>query len=151
MSKLSGPKQLFAVADSLQRDSTAKETVGDRAFGDDGEFIYVTAGESIPSSGDPVSIDGALTSVKLGDRDTEGAFLGCAESPFASGESGYIRVKGPASMIVESGAVAGDELELSTTEAKLKKITSSGVAVAIALEASDNASAARKNVLLLGR
>lgn len=151
MSELTGPVMLYPASDSLTRHSSAQTTVGNRAYGEDGEFVYVTAGEAIPASGDPVSIDGALSAVKLGDRDTEGAFLGCAEAPFASGESGYVRVKGPASMVVESGAVAGDELELSATEAKLKKITTSGTVVAVALEASDDAGTARKSVFLIGR
>lgn len=151
MSTLSGPRMLYAVADSLQRDTTAKETVGVRAYSDDGEFVYVGAAEAITASGDPVSVAGALSAVKRGDRDTEGAFLGIAEAPFASGEYGYVRVKGPASTVVASGAVAGDELELSGTEGQLKKITTSGVAVAIALEASDDASTAVSDVLLLGR
>ena len=76
-----------------------------------------------------------------GDLDV-GAFIGIAEAPFASGEYGYIRVKGPASVVVESGAVAGDSLQLSGTVGKLKKTTTSGDQVATALAASDNASTA---------
>ena len=138
---LTGPVEFVPAKDSTTRSTTALASVGSRAYAENGEFVYVGAGGAITTSGDPVSASGALSAVLRGDLDV-GAFLGCAEAPFASGEYGYIRVKGPASMVVESGAVAGDSLQLSGTVGKLKKTTASGDQVAIALAASDDASTA---------
>jgi hypothetical protein len=148
--KLTGPVMLSAVGDSATRHSSAQATPGARAYSEDGEFVYVTAGGAITTSGDPVTLAGVISAVVRGDLDT-GAFLGCAEAPFASGESGYVRTKGPTLMVVESGAVAGDELELSGTVGKLKKYAgTTRRAVAIATVASDNASTARILVHLCG-
>jgi hypothetical protein len=147
---LTGPVLVTAAGTSAHRSTTAGATVGSRGYSENGEFVYVTAGGAITVSGDPVSVAGALSAVVRGDSDS-GAFLGCAEAPFASGESGYVRVKGETLMIVESGAVAGDEVQLSSTVGKLKKITTSGSAIGIALAASDNSSAARIAVYLTGR
>ncbi len=132
---------------SGQRSTTALIDVGARGFSEDGEFVYVKAAEAIAVSGSPVSLSGGLAAVKIGDLDT-GAFIGIAEAPFASGEYGYIRVKGPTLVIVESGAVAGDSLQLSGTATKLKKTTTSGDQVAIALAAADNASTAQISVYI---
>lgn len=152
MSEITGPVQA-AVGDSEKRTTTAEAAVGQRVPSEDGEFVYIKAGAALGAvavSGEPVSLAGGLDDCQVGDSDT-GAFIGIAEAPFASGDYGYIRVKGPCLAIVESGAVAGDELQLSATAGKLKKITTSGTAVAIAREASDNASAAHKSIYLLGR
>lgn len=148
--KLTGPLLLTAPGDSAKRHSSAQHTVGAIGYSEDGQFVYVTAGGAIGTSGDPVTLNGALSAVVRGDLDV-GAFLGCAESPFASGESGFIRTKGKTLMVVESGAVAGDELELSGTVGKLKKYAgTTRRACAIAQAASDNASTARIEVYLLG-
>lgn len=147
MSRLTGPVMMTPAVDSLTRSTTALVAVGDRAYAEDGEFVYVTAGAAITTSGFTVSVNGPLSSVQPGSLST-GAFIGIAEAPFASGESGYVRVKGPASVIVESGAVAGDSLQLSATTGKLKKTTTSGDQCAIALAASDNASAAAISVYI---
>jgi len=153
MAKLTGPVAVTPASDSHSRHATALASLGSRAYSEFGEYVYVTAGEAISASGDPVSLDGGLGAVKRGDADTEGAFFGVAESPFASGESGYVCVKGfdpdGVDSVVASGAVAGDFLEMSGTEGQFKKITSSGVAVAVALEASDDASTARIDIMLL--
>lgn len=138
---LTGPVMLTPAKDSGTRSTTALAAVNSRAYSEDGEFVYVKAGGAITTSGDPVSLSGTLSAVLRGDLDV-GAFIGIAEAPFASGEYGYIRVKGPASVVVESGAVAGDSLQLSGTVGKLKKTTSSGDQIATALAASDNASTA---------
>jgi hypothetical protein len=122
--------------------------IGSRAFGEFGEFIYVTAAAAIATSGFAVSANSTLDAVQPGALGT-GAFIGCAEAPFASGDSGYIRIHGPATMIVDSGAVAGDSLQLSATTGHLKKTTTSGDQVAIALAASDNASTAAIAVFLV--
>jgi hypothetical protein len=148
MSILTGPVMATPAKDSLTRSATALADVGSRAFGELGEFIYVTAAEAITTSGFAVSASGALSAVKTGNSST-GAFLGCAEAPFASGESGYIRIAGPCSMIVDSGAVAGDSLQISATAGHLKKTTTSGDQCAIALAASDNASTAAIAVFLV--
>ena len=147
MSRLTGPVSLTPAVDSLTRHDEALAAIGSMAYGADGEFIYVTAGGAITVSGDPVSASGALSAVVRGDLDV-GAFLGIAEAPFASGESGYIRTKGPTTAVVESGAVAGGLLQLSGTVGKLKAITTSGTAVAVALEASDDASSAAIDIYL---
>lgn len=144
---LTGPVMMVPAIDGTTRHSTAQVTVGTQAWSEDGDWVYVTAGGAITTSGDPVSVAGALSAVVRGDLDV-GQFLGIAEAPFASGESGYVRRHGPTSVVVESGAVAGGGLQLSSTVGKLKAITTSGTQIAIALEASDNASAAAISVFL---
>lgn len=141
MSKLTGPVAVVPASDSLSRHATALASVGSRAFSEDGEFVYVGAGGAITASGDPVSVAGELSAVLRGGTGV-GAFLGSAEAPFASGEYGYIRVKGPTTGVVESGAVAGDQIELSSNVGKFKKITTSGTAVGICKATSDNAGSA---------
>jgi hypothetical protein len=147
MSKLSGGILIAPAETSLTRHSTAKIAVGSKVRGDDGEFVYVKAGGAITASGDPVSVTTGLDAVVRGDSGV-GAFIGIAEAPFASGEYGFIRVSGPAEVVVESGASAGGLLELSGTVGKLKAITTSGSAVAIINEASDDDSTARVSVLI---
>ncbi len=151
MSALIPAGQISPAKDSLTRHATAKVAVGSRRNTDDGQFVYITAGAALGGvavSGEPVSIATTLAAAAIGDLDT-GAFLGIAEAPFASGESGFIRTKGQCIAIVESGAVAGDYLQLSATAGKLKKITTSGSSIAIALAASDNASAAHIAIYLI--
>jgi hypothetical protein len=147
MARLSGPNQFAPAVDSLTRHATAQATVGHRISNADGAYVYVTAGGAITTSGDPVSAAGGLNAVVRGDLDV-GAFLGIAEAPFASGESGYIRVQGPTTAVVESGAAAGSLIELSGNVGKLKPITTSGRAVGCMLAASDDAGAALKAIYL---
>lgn len=150
MARLTGPVLMTPAIDSTTRSTTALAAVGSRAYSEDGEFIYVKAAGATTASGQPVSVptgSGGLSGVVIGDLDT-GAFSGIADALFASGEYGYVRVKGPASVVVESGAVGGDLLQLSGTAGKLKKITTSGDAIAVALTASDNASAAAIDVYI---
>ncbi len=144
MARLTGPVLATPAQDSNTRSESALASVGSQAWAEDGEFVYVTAAGATTASGQPVSIptgSGGLGGVVIGDLGT-GAFAGIAEAPFASGESGYVRVKGPTTAVVESGAVGGSLLQLSDTAGKLKAITTSGDAIAIALTASDNDSAA---------
>lgn len=139
MAVLTGPVLATPAVDSTTRHDEAKIAVGTKAFSQDGEFVYVKAGGAIPASGTvgPVSVATTLSAVVNGDSDT-GAFLGVAEASFASGEWGFIRTKGPCTAVVESGASAGGYLQLSATAGKLKALTTSGTAIAIALEASNN-------------
>jgi len=139
MSILTGPVLATAPGLSTARHSTAQVTVGSKGYSEDSEFVYVTAGGAFPASGSvgPVSITSGFDAVVTGDSDV-GEFVGVADAAFASGESGYIRTKGPATCVVESGAVAGQALQLSATAGKLKALTTSGTRVAIALEASDD-------------
>jgi hypothetical protein len=150
MAVLTGPVLATPAVDSTTRHDEAKIAVGSKAFSQDGEFVYVQAGAAFPASGTvgPVSVATTLSAVVTGDLDT-GAFLGIADAAFASGEFGFIRTKGPATVVVESGAVAGNLLQLSATAGKLKVITTSGQGVAIALEAADDAGLAAKNVYIL--
>jgi hypothetical protein len=149
MSRLTGPVMVSPATDSTTRHATAQVPVGTRAESFDGAFAYVTAGGTISSGGDPVSVAGGLDAVVRGDADV-GAFLGIAEAAFASGESGFVRTKGPTTAVVESGAAAGDYLELSDTVGKLE-VLASGVPVAIALEASDDDGVDQIDIYVLGR
>lgn len=148
MATLSGPQQFFPAGDTLTRTTDAQDTVGKTAKSTAGdEYIYVKAGGAITASGDAVGISTNLSAVVTADLGVA-SFLGVAEAPFASGEYGYVQIKGSVSAVVESGAAAGTLVELSANAAKLKPITTSGRAVGIMLEASDNDGAARKSVYL---
>ncbi len=148
MATLSGPKQFFPAGDTLTRTTDAQATVGSRGESPDGGvYIYVKAGGAITASGDAVGISTNLSAVVTADLGVA-SFLGVTEAPFASGEYGYVQIKGSVSAVVESGAAAGTLVELSANAAKLKPITTSGAAVGIMLEASDNAGTARKAVYL---
>jgi hypothetical protein len=146
---LTGPVMLAPHNDANTRHTTAQVTLGSRAFSEDGEFVYVTAAGAISTSGSPVVAPSGFASVVNGDRDL-GGLLGVCDAPFASGESGYVRTKGPITAVVASGVVAGDELELSATAGQFKKITTSGQAVAMAFAASPNADG-RTAIYLFGR
>lgn len=146
MAILTGPP-LATPVNSLDRSTTARATVGSLASSEVATYIYVGAGEAITTSGDPVSANAALSSVKRGDTDT-GAFLGVAEAPFASGEYGYIVKRGLTSAVLASGVAAGGLVELSATVGQLKAITTSGTAVGVALEAAANSSDVKKSVYL---
>lgn len=143
---LTGPVLVTPAQDANSRHSTPKVTVGTRAFSEDGEFVYVTAIVATVSSGEPVSLVNSFAGVKRGDSDV-GGFLGIAEAPIASGQSGYVRVKGPCTAQVASGVVAGGLLELSATVGFLKALTTSGQSVGVALAASPNADGATSIVL----
>jgi hypothetical protein len=126
-------------------------SVGSRGYSEDGEFVFVKAGAAFPASGSvgPVCSASDLEDCVTGDSDT-GAFVGIADAPFASGEYGYVRTKGPATVVVESGALAGGLLQLSATAGKLKALTTSGVAVAVAEADSDDAALDPIAVRVLG-
>ncbi len=143
---LSGPVLVTPADNANSRHSEAKATVGTRGFSEDGEFVYVGATVATSASGEPVSLVSSFSAVVRGDADL-GGFLGVAEAPIASGEYGYVRVKGPCTAQVASGVVAGNRLELSATVGFLKAITTSGVSVGIALEASPDAGGATDIVL----
>jgi DNA-binding beta-propeller fold protein YncE len=152
MAKLTGPASAAAPGDSLKRSPAtvgARAPIGQVAYSEDGRFVYVTASGAITASGDAVSMTTDLLSVVRGST-SAGAFIGCSEAPMASGDSGYIRTQGPCSMVVDSGAVAGDVLELSSNTGKLSKYVAASVKrpVGVALAASDNAGVAAINVYL---
>lgn len=133
---LTGPV-LVTPHDATVRTTDARATLGTRGFSEDGEFVYVKSVIANVNSGEPVTLRSGFDTVERGDAD-RGGFLGVAEVPLASGEYGYVRVKGPCEAYVASGVVAGGMLELSATIGQLKALTSSGQSVGIALEASPN-------------
>lgn len=149
VSQLTGPAlALDAPGLSSARHSSALIAVGSRAYSQDGEYVFIKAIATIPIN-TPVGTITDLSNCQAGDLGVA-EYVGVADAAFASGEWGYVRVRGPAGVVVESGASAGEFLELSATVSTLKTLTTSGVAVARLEEDSDDAGAAAVACQLIG-
>jgi len=149
MAEIKGPGS-FAAHDSLTRSTTPRATLGQIVYTEDGAYMYVRAAGAITASGDAVAPSGLIQTtggVVRASSPTLG-FLGIAEAPFASGEYGYIKIKGFADAVVASGTTANSLLQTTTTPGTLGNITTSGTAVAVALEANTGAPAQKKVYLL---
>lgn len=132
---------LAAPCSSTDRSSTAKAPVGSRAYSEDGEYVYVKAAAAVTGSGVAVmgnggtlSASGVIKTPATADK----PFFGVAEVPFASGEYGYVKVKGPCDIALASGTTAGSYLATVATSGTLGAVTTSGTSRAVSLVAGND-------------
>lgn len=95
--------------------------LGDRLIRHDGtEWLFVQAGGAIASAGQVVVIDEAYSAVLLStSNDARGDLVGVAAFAFASGEFGWVQVKGPCVIQVAASCAANVRLNTTATAGQI--------------------------------
>ncbi len=140
MAKITGPASISASIDSLSRHSEPQAPLGQIVWSEDGAYRYIRAAAAITASGDAVAPSGAMTTSAGGyirSASPTLGFGGVAEAPFASGEFGYVKIKGLVNAMVVSGATINALLQTTTTTGALGTITTSGTGIGYLLEDTD--------------
>ena len=95
--------------------------LGDRYVDDAGrEYVFVVAGGAITGAAYVCTIDAAYSATMLSTaNDARGNLVGIPLAAFASGEFGWLQVKGPSTIRVLASAVANTRLNTTATAGAL--------------------------------
>jgi hypothetical protein len=122
MAILTGPKSFFAGGPTSKRSTTAEESLGTKAYTDDGnEYTYCKAGAAIAVNdaciftGSALGWDSVIPSAAA-----EQVAVGVADTAFASADYGWLLTRGRVTCKTVNGIAAGSSLSTNATAGTLK-------------------------------